>query len=606
MERQNKVKARRKFVNPVFHLQTKDEKEQHITKDVIKHVRSTGQLNLSSRHMSEVPEKLFSIYEVTNENEINIDLSRPVNEEEAWWNMKPLTHLDLSSNVLIHLSKEIGMFQDLIVLNLHDNLLTELPEEIGALRKLTKLSLNHNKITNLTQELYKMVELKQLFIGHNCLHSISKDISDLVMLEKLDLSNNVITSLPSGIGFLVRLTELNVSHNSLKNLPPDIVNLRSLLKLDISHNSIIKLPDMGELRKLQIFYAQHNDIQEIPGFCGCEHVQEIYLGNNYIEEIPLDFCDNMKHLKILELRDNQIKIIPAEITKLANLIKFDLTNNDIEELPNTIGLMPHLQSFKIDGNRLKLIRPDIIHAGTNRILRHLKEKISDEDLQALNIPKDVSYDSRIFPDRYTMRNGNFLNLAMKNISEVSEECFIEAKEANVSYVDLCKNKLVDVPAGLQILSSTLTELNLSVNKITMVPEFFMNLTKLKFCDLSGNQLNDLPNCLSNLVYMRELILSNNRFNKIPNCIFQMIGLEILLMNDNSIEEIPIEELKLLKRIATLNLSNNYINFVPPELGNMTQLKSLELKGNPFRQPRYAILQQGTDSILSYLRDKIPL
>ncbi|XP_056639676.1 leucine-rich repeat-containing protein 40-like isoform X2 [Diorhabda sublineata] len=572
MEKQNKVKSRRKFVDPVFHLQTKDEENQHITKDVIKKVRSTGQLNLSSRHMSEVPDKLFSIYEVTNENEINVDLSKPVKEEEAWWNMKPLTHLDLSSNVLIHLPKQIGLFQDLMVLNLHDNLLTELPEEIGALRKLTKLSLNHNKIAHLTQELYKVVELKQLFISHNCLDSISKDMSDLVMLEKLDLSNNVITSLPSGIGFLVRLTEFNVSHNNLKNLPPDIVNLRSLLKLDISHNSITKLPDMGELRKLQIFYAQHNDIQEIPGFCGCEQVQEIYFGNNYIKDIPLEFCDNMKHLKILELRDNQISSVPAAITKLINLIKLDFTNNDLEELPNTIGLMPHLLSLKIDGNRLKLIRPDIIHAGTNRILRHLKEKISDEDLKALHIPSDVSLNSRIFPNRYTMRHGNFLNLAKKNISEIPEECFIEAKEAKVTCVDLCKNKFVDIPAGLQILSNTLTELNIASNKISKVPEFFMNLTIIKYCDLSGNQLNDLPDCLSNLVHMRELILSNNRFIKIPNCIFHMIGLEILLMNDNSIEDIPIEDLKLLKRIATLNLSNNNINFVPPELGNMTQLK----------------------------------
>ncbi|XP_056639681.1 leucine-rich repeat-containing protein 40-like isoform X7 [Diorhabda sublineata] len=544
MEKQNKVKSRRKFVDPVFHLQTKDEENQHITKDVIKKVRSTGQLNLSSRHMSEVPDKLFSIYEVTNENEINVDLSKPVKEEEAWWNMKPLTHLDLSSNVLIHLPKQIGLFQDLMVLNLHDNLLTELPEEIGALRKLTKLSLNHNKIAHLTQELYKVVELKQLFISHNCLDSISKDMSDLVMLEKLDLSNNVITSLPSGIGFLVRLTEFNVSHNNLKNLPPDIVNLRSLLKLDISHNSITKLPDMGELRKLQIFYAQHNDIQEIPGFCGCEQVQEIYFGNNYIKDIPLEFCDNMKHLKILELRDNQISSVPAAITKLINLIKLDFTNNDLEELPNTIGLMPHLLSLKIDGNRLKLIRPDIIHAGTNRILRHLKEKISDEDLKALHIPSDVSLNSRIFPNRYTMRHGNFLNLAKKNISEIPEECFIEAKEAKVTCVDLCKNKFVDIPAGLQILSNTLTELNIASNKISKVPEFFMNLTIIKYCDLSGNQLNDLPDCLSNLVHMRELILSNNR--------------------------------------------------------------SLELNGNPFRQPGYAILQKGTDSILSYLRNKLPL
>lgn len=48
----SKVKSRRKIVNPLFHLQTKDENDRHITPDVVKRVRSTGQLNLSSKHLS--------------------------------------------------------------------------------------------------------------------------------------------------------------------------------------------------------------------------------------------------------------------------------------------------------------------------------------------------------------------------------------------------------------------------------------------------------------------------------------------------------------------------------------------------------------------------
>lgn len=52
----------------------------------------------------------------------------------------------------------------------------------------------------------------------------------------------------------------------------------------------------------------------------------------------------------------------------------------------------------------------------------------------------------------------------------------------------------------------------------------------------------------------------------------MIGLEILLFNDNKLEEINVEELAKLTRLATLNLSNNNIGFVPPQLGNLTQLR----------------------------------
>lgn len=58
----------------------------------------------------------------------------------------------------------------------------------------------------------------------------------------------------------------------------------------------------------------------------------------------------------------------------------------------------------------------------------------------------------------------------------------------------------------------------------------------------------------------------------PDCIFGMLGLEILFLNDNSLDAINIEGLKKLNRLATLNLSNNNIGFVPPEIGNMTHLR----------------------------------
>ncbi|KAJ8912934.1 hypothetical protein NQ315_017265 [Exocentrus adspersus] len=605
MERQ--VKSRKKYINPVFHIQTKDEAEKLITKTVIKNVRKTGQLNLFGRHLSSVPEGIFSMYELTDENAVNVDFNRVAkDDDEVWWNMKPLTNLDLSSNVLTNIPGKISMFQDLTVLNLQDNNLMTLPPELGNLTKLTKLSINHNKINSLPKELYKLTELKHLSISNNCLENISKEVVDLVMLDKLDISNNMIPELPSGIGFLVRLVELNVANNRLTEVPPDIVNLRNLLKLDISQNSIKHLPDMGELRKLQLLYAQHNDIEEIPSFQGCEQIQEIYFGNNCIKEIPAEICENLLHLKILELRDNQIEIIPAEITNMAHLTKLDLTNNSITELPNTMGLMPHLQALKVEGNKLKQVRLDIIHAGTNRILRHLREKITDEEMHAIGNITVSNTSSNIFPDRYAMRTGSMLNLALKDLSDIPDSCFLEAKEAKVTIVDLCKNKFTKVPPGLALIADDITELNLSVNQLKELPIFIKDCKKLKFCDVGSNLLSTLPACYKDLTALRELVLYNNKLTSVPDCIYGMVGLEILLLNDNSIKEINVDGLKNLKRLATLNLCNNDIHYVPPELGNLTQLRSLDLKGNPFRQPRYAILEQGTESILAYLRDKIPL
>lgn len=46
-----------------------------------------------------------------------------------------------------------------------------------------------------------------------------------------------------------------------------------------------------------------------------------------------------------------------------------------------------------------------------------------------------------------MRNGNILNLATKDLASIPDEVFVEAKEARVASVDLCKNKLVLAPVG---------------------------------------------------------------------------------------------------------------------------------------------------------------
>lgn len=130
-------------------------------------------------------------------------------------------------------------------------------------------------------------------------------------------------------------------------------------------------------------------------------------------------------------------------------------------------------------------------------------------------------------------------------------------------------------------------------------------------------------------------------------LYSLPKLEIILASNNQIGTIDASGLSSLTQLATLDLQNNDIRQVPPELGNVTQLRydidslihdgptinlgcsivddmitmylrllmsnsyillgyrSLLLEGNAFRQPRPAILTKGTNAILEYLRDRIP-
>lgn len=49
MARINNVKTSRKVIAPIFHLQTKEENNGKLSKELIKNARQTGKLNLSGR-----------------------------------------------------------------------------------------------------------------------------------------------------------------------------------------------------------------------------------------------------------------------------------------------------------------------------------------------------------------------------------------------------------------------------------------------------------------------------------------------------------------------------------------------------------------------------
>lgn len=247
---------------------------------------------------------------------------------------------------------------------------------------------------------------------------------------------------------------------------------------------------MGELRKLQIFYAQHNDIEELPDFDGCDNIEELFFGNNFIkvcvccflitifllkqfysQEIKADFCESLPQLKILDLRDNKIANIAEEVVMLQQLIRLDLTNNEISRfarktktlsttnyhnlsLPNTLSLLTHLQNLQLEGNSLKQIRTDVIKGGTGRILRFLREKMDDAELGKTANTEKQPQKKEAFPHKHQMYSIKALNLSMKDLTMVPDEVFQDARSAEVHGVDLSRNKLNCVPDGCVFVVKT--------------------------------------------------------------------------------------------------------------------------------------------------------
>lgn len=259
------------------------------------------------------------------------------------------------------------------------------------------------------------------------------------------------------------------------------------------------------------------------------------------------------------------------------------------------------------------IRRDIIARGTQGLLKYLKSRIDDEELQRLRdkgqvspVPTAISGSPPIIPDKFVMKSAQVMNLTGKDLTSLPKEAVENAIEADVTGVDLSKNYFSEFPDTLEPLIGRLYELNLSSNRLEKIPNTALSMaSNLQFVNLANNKLSQLPTSIGSLVNLREMCLNCNKFDSIPSCLFACAKLETLMISDNRITTIEVEGLKQLSKLTILDLGNNNIGTVPPELGLLTNIRSLTLDGNAFRVPRPQILVKGTESIMAYLRDRIP-
>ncbi|MEH2249944.1 leucine-rich repeat domain-containing protein, partial [Nostoc sp.] len=178
-----------------------------------------------------------------------------------------------------------------------------------------------------------------------------------------------------------------------------------------------------------------------------------------------------------------------------------------------------------------------------------------------------------------------------------------AKLTNLTQLHLSSNQITQIPEAIANLTN-LTQLHLSSNQITQIPEAIAKLTNLTQLDLSRNQITQIPEAIAKLTNLTQLHLYNNQITQIPEAIAKLTNLTQLHLSSNQITQIP-EAIANLTNLTQLHLSSNQITQIPEAIESLLKLETLDLRGNLLHiSPEILGSSYGVGSvkdILNYLR-----
>ncbi|XP_063695483.1 leucine-rich repeat-containing protein 20 isoform X2 [Culicoides brevitarsis] len=156
------------------------------------------------------------------------------------------------------------------------------------------------------------------------------------------------------------------------------------------------------------------------------------------------------------------------------------------------------------------------------------------------------------------------------------------------HLDLSECQLIQVPDAVYHLmrNTELTTCDLSSNVISKIPpKFVIKFSLLTDLNLSHNHMSKLPDELCDLNLLQTLDISFNSFITLPPCVFKMKRLRELKASDNQIIEVDSDEMIVSDSLEVVDLRNNpltpsfhtWIKNLKPQLSYNVLLSERELE-----------------------------
>ena len=202
--------------------------------------------------------------------------------------------------------------------------------------------------------------------GNNLVGTLPAQLGELTLLHRLVLTENEISGrIPPALGNLSNLTMLNLRENDLEGpIPSELGALTRLDTLDLFNTGVSgaippSLGNLGSLRSLTVGWNQLSG--PIPAeLARLDNATFMNFSRNQLTgTIPPEFGD-LDSIELLSVsRNNLTGTIPAELGQLATLERLYLYDNELTgEIPPALGQLSQLEVLWIDRNDLAGPIPD--------------------------------------------------------------------------------------------------------------------------------------------------------------------------------------------------------------------------------------------------------